>query len=77
MNLFDFYSRKFSTGDLVAAYRTSDELIGYGVLLKIAASPKNPSQQLSDWSDHLGNKIWEMLINDKIIQINENDQEKL
>jgi hypothetical protein len=83
MDLFDFYSRKFKQGELVAVFKTAKKLLGYGLLISQVAhtdSQTNHSSAkilLSDWSEGLGNSAWMTYVNDELIIINEFDMEKL
>jgi hypothetical protein len=83
MDLFDFYSRKFKQGELVAVFKTAKKLLGYGLLISQVAHTDSQTNQnsakilLSDWSDGLGNSAWMTYVNDELIIINEFDMEKL
>jgi hypothetical protein len=83
MNLFDFYSRKFKEGELVAVFKTAKKLLGYGLLISQVAhtdSQKNNQSAkilLSDWSDGIGNSAWMTYVNDELIIVNEFDMEKI
>jgi hypothetical protein len=83
MNLFDFYSRKFKEGELVAVFKTAKKLLGYGLLITQVAHTNSQTNKetanvlLSDWSDGLGNSTWMTYVNDELIIVNEFDMEKL
>ena len=83
MNLFDFYSRKFEQGELVAVFKNAKKLLGYGVLIsQVAHTSSQTNKQasnvlLSDWSAGLENSAWMTYINDKLVIVNEFDMEKL
>jgi hypothetical protein len=83
MDLFDFYSRKFKQGELVAVFKTAKKLLGYGLLISQVAHTDSQTNQnsakilLSDWSEGLGNSAWMTYVNDELIIINEFDMEKL
>jgi len=83
MDLFDFYSRKFKSGELVAVFKTAKKLLGYGLLIsQVAHADTHTSKQpantlLSDWSGGLGNSTWMTYINDELIIVNEFDMEKI
>ena len=83
MNLFDFYSRKFEQGELVAVFKNVNRLIGYGVLItQVAHTSSQTNKQiskslLSDWSSGLENSAWTTYINNKLVIVNEFDMEKL
>ena len=83
MDLFDFYSRKFKEGEVVAVLKTAKKLVGYGLLISQVAhtdSKKNQHSEkilLSDWSDGIGNSAWMTYVNDELIIVNEFDMEKL
>ena len=83
MDLFDFYSRNFKSGELVAVFKTAKKLLGYGLLISQVAhtdSQKNQHSEkilLSDWSDGIGNSAWMTYVNDELIIVNEFDMEKI
>jgi len=83
MNLFDFYSRKFKQGELVAVFKTAKKLLGYGVLIsQVTHTSSQTNKQstgvlLSDWSSGLGNSAWMTYVNDELVIVNEFDMEKL
>ena len=83
MNLFDFYSRKFEQGELVAVFKNANRLIGYGVLIaQVAHTSSQTNKQvsknlLSDWSSGLENSAWTTYINNELVIVNEFDMEKL
>lgn len=83
MNLFDFYSRTFKEGELVAVFKTAQNLLGYGILVTQVNHTDSQKQNkakkviLSDWSSYIGNSAWVTYINDELIIINEFDMEKL
>jgi hypothetical protein len=83
MDLFDFYSRKFKQGELVAVFKTAKKLLGYGLLISQVAHTDSQTNHnsakilLSDWSEGLGNSAWMTYVNDELIIINEFDMEKL
>ena len=83
MDLFDFYSRKFKQGELVAVFKTAKKLLGYGLLISQVAHTDSQTNNhsaeilLSDWSKGLGNSAWMTYVNDELIIVNEFDMEKL
>jgi len=83
MNLFDFYSRDFKEGELVAVFKTAKKLLGYGLLISQVAHTNSQQNEetakilLSDWSNGLGNSAWMTYVNDELIIVNEFDMEKL
>lgn len=83
MDLFDFYSRNFKSGELVAVFKAAKKLLGYGLLVSQVAhtdSQKNQYSEkilLSDWPEGIGNSAWMTYINDELIIVNEFDMEKL
>jgi hypothetical protein len=83
MDLFNFYSRKFKSGELVAVFKTAKKLLGYGVLISQVAHTDSQTNThsakilLSDLSDGLGNSAWMTYVNDELIIVNEFDLEKI
>jgi len=83
MNLFDFYSRKFKQGELVAVFKTAKKLLGYGLLISQVAHTNSQTNKqstkvlLSDWTAGIGNSAWMTYINDELIIVNEFDMEKI
>ena len=83
MNLFDFYSRDFKEGELVAVFKTAKKLLGYGLLISQVAHTNSQQNEetakilLSDWSNGLGNSAWMTYVNDELMIVNEFDMEKL
>ena len=83
MDLFNFYSQKFESGELVAVFKTAKKLLGYGVLISQVAhtdsQTNNSSAEilLSDWTKAPGNSAWMTYVNDELIIVNEFDMEKL
>jgi hypothetical protein len=83
MDLFDFYSREFKSGELVAVFKTAKKLLGYGLLIsQVAHTDTHAGSQpantlLSDWSGSLGNSTWMTYVNYELIIVNEFDMEKI
>ena len=83
MDLFNFYSRKFKQGELVAIFKTAKILLGYGLLISQVSHTNSQTNNssakvlLSDWSKGIGNLAWMAFVNDELIIVNEFDMEKL